>query len=71
MKTFKKLLKILLIIFFPILILYCIGKNLFGGSLVNFLGGLFLIVLTFLATIYFFRYDLIASIFNFFGNFLI
>ena len=63
MKTLKKLLKILFIIFFPILILYCIGKNLFCGNIANFLGGVFLFLLGAFFSIYFLRFDLIEPIF--------
>ena len=58
----KKLLKILLIIFFPIGIIFCIGKCLFSGGFANFLGGVFLCSIGAGLAIYFLRYDLIEPI---------
>ena len=62
----KKVLRTLLIIFFPLGILYCIGKALFGSSFSSFLGGIFLCGVGFVLAIYFFRYDLIEPIVVFF-----
>lgn len=58
----KKFLTTLMIIFFPIGIIFCIGKNLFSGGFASFLGGLFLCLLGAGLAIYFLRYDIIETI---------
>lgn len=66
----KKILKVLLIIFFPLGIIYCVGKNLFSGNVAQFLGGIFLAVGGACTTIYFLRYDLVEPIFEFINKFI-
>lgn len=58
----KKLGTILLIIFFPLGILFCVGKCLFSGGFANFLGGVFLCLIGAGLCIYFLRYDLVEPI---------
>lgn len=36
----KKTLKFLAVIFFPLVGIYCIFKNLFGGTVMQFIGGI-------------------------------
>lgn len=64
----KKFLTILLIVFFPLGIIYCVGKNLFTGGFASFLGGVFLCGIGALLVIYFLRYDLVEPIINFITN---
>lgn len=61
----KKLGTILLIIFFPLGILFCVGKCLFSGGFANFLGGVFLCAIGAGLAIYFLRYDLVEPIIQF------
>lgn len=58
----KKIIRILLMVLFPLGILFCIGKCLFSGGFYNFLGGIFLFAAGIGLSIYFFRYDLIQSV---------
>ena len=64
----KKLINILLIVLFPIGIMYCVGKNLFSGSFANFLGGVFLCTIGAGLAIYYLRYDLVEPIVSFIAN---
>jgi hypothetical protein len=64
----KKILNTLLIIFFPLGVLYCVGKNLFSGNFASFLGGIFLVCIGFCLAIYFLRPDLIEQILVFFQS---
>lgn len=65
----SKELKIIMIVLFPIGIIYCIGKNLFGSNFVAFLGGLFLLIIGFVLAIFLLRPDIVEPIFNFFRLF--
>ena len=63
----KKWIKIILIVLFPLGMLYCIGKNLFSRSFASFLGAIFLFGLGMLLAIYLFRFDLIQTFLSYFG----
>ena len=65
MKKIKLLKLLLLIVFFPLGIIYCIGKNLFGGGFASFLGGIFLFAVGFIVALYFLRYDLVKPVIGF------
>lgn len=62
----KKFFRLFLIIFFPLGILYCVGKNLFSGNFISFLGGIFLILLGFLISILLLRQDIVQNFLSFF-----
>ena len=64
----NKFFKILMIIFFPLFMLYCIGKNLFRDDILSFFGGVFLFVVGFLVGLFILRPDLVAPIIRFFGG---
>ena len=64
----SKLFRLIMIIFFPLGILYCIGKNLWNKDLVSFLGGIFLFGGGFIVCIVCLRPDIIQSIVSFFGG---
>ena len=64
----KRLLRIFLIVLFPLGIIYCIGKNLFSGNFVSFLGGIFLFACGFALSVYLLRPDLVEPIIRFFGG---
>lgn len=64
----KKPTKIILWILFPLGLLYCIGKSLFGGSFANFLGGVTLFGIGMLVSIYFFRPDIVSPVITFVRN---
>lgn len=68
MKKINKILTILLIILFPIGMLYCIGKNLFSRNFTSFLGGICLLVAGFLLCVFLLRPDIVEPIFEFFRN---
>ena len=68
MEIFKKVLRIILIVLFPLGIIFCIGKNLFSGNFVSFLGGVLLFGLGFLLALWTLRPDLVEPIKNFFGG---
>ena len=70
MEKGNKILTLLLIIFFPLGIVFCIGKNLFSRDFWSFLGGLLLFACGFVLAIYLFRYDIIEPIITFFSNFI-
>lgn len=55
----KKLLKVLLVLIFPLGMLYCIGKNLFSGNAASFLGGVLLLAIGFILAVGLLRHDLI------------
>ena len=67
-KFFQTLLTILLIVFFPLGILFCVGKNLFSGGFTQFLGGILLFAAGAVLAIYFLRYDLIEPVIVFVQN---
>lgn len=62
----EKVIKTLLIIFFPLGIVYCVGKNLFRDSFACFLGGIFLCAIGAALAIYFLRPDIVQQIIEFF-----
>lgn len=64
----NKVLTIIMIILFPIGIVYCVGKNLFGGNFVSFLGGVLLCGLGFVLALFLLRPDLVEPIINFFAK---
>ena len=66
MEKLKKALRILMVVIFPLGVIYCVGKSLFSGGFAQFLGGIFLAIVGALLAIYFLRYDLIEPIVNFF-----
>ena len=68
MKIFKKILTIISIVLFPLFMLYCIGKNLWNRTFIEFLGGLFLILTGFILAIVLLRPDLTAPIIAFFNS---
>ena len=61
----KKLFNLLLILLFPLGVIYCVGKNLFGGNFITFLGGVCLCLIGAGFAIYFLRYDLVEPILSF------
>lgn len=63
----KKVINTILIVLFPLGIIYCVFKNLFSGNFTTFLGGVFLFGLGMLLAIYLFRFDLIQTFLAFFG----
>ena len=67
MDKLKKVLTIIMIVIFPLGIIYCIGKNLFNGNFVTFLGGVFLAVIGFVVCVIWLRPDIIQSIVSFLG----
>ena len=67
-KRFSKVLNILLVIFFPVGIIYCIGKNLFGGNFSTFLGGLLLFASGFVLALFLLRPDIVKPVLSFFNN---
>lgn len=66
MKKLNKVLTIIMIILFPIGIVYCIGKNLFSGNFAPFLGGLILFLGGFVLAMFLLRPDLVEPIISFF-----
>lgn len=66
MKTIKKIITITAIILFPLFMLYCIGKNLWNRGLIEFLGGLFLLITGFIIAVFVLRPDIVEPIINFF-----
>ena len=64
----SKILRLILIILFPLGIVYCVGKNLFNGNFVSFLGGVCLFALGFLLALWTLRPDLVQPIISFFGG---
>ena len=69
MNSFKKVLNIILVILFPLGIIYCIGKNLFSGNFASFLGGIMLFALGFVLCVFWLRPDIVEPIITFFGRF--
>ena len=67
MKKLNKVLTIIMIILFPLGIVYCICKNLFSGNFASFLGGVLLFAGGFIVSVVLLRYDIIQSIGAFFG----
>ena len=67
MESKSKFLRIILIVLFPLGIIYCVGKNLFSGNFVTFLGGVLLFGLGFLLALWTLRPDLVEPIINFFS----
>ena len=65
MDLLKKIGTILLVILFPLGILYCIGKNLFTGNFASFLGGVFLFAVGFVVSIVLFRPDIVEPVIQF------
>jgi hypothetical protein len=65
MKTLNKILTIIMIIIFPLGIIYCVGKNLFNGNFASFIGGILLFVMGFVLAIFLLRPDLVEPIISF------
>ena len=68
MKNLNKILTIIMIILFPLGIIYCIGKNLFSDNFASFLGGIFIFILGVGLSIYYLRPDILEPILNFIRN---
>lgn len=68
MNKLNKILTIIMIILFPLGIIYCIGKNLFNGNFASFLGGWFLFGLGFVFCIILLRPDISEPVFEFFRS---
>ena len=66
MNKLKKIFRIMLIVLFPLGVLFCIGKNLFSGNFVGFLGGLFLFVIGAIVGLIIFAPEVYQPIINFF-----
>ena len=68
MKTLKKILSIMMIVLFPVGILYCVGKNLFSGNFATFMGGVLLFASGFVLALFLLRPDVVAPVASFFNN---
>ena len=68
MEIFKKTIRIVMMVLFPLGIIYCVGKNLFSGNFASFMGGVFLFVLGFVVSVCWLRPDIFQSIISFFGG---
>lgn len=68
MKTLNKILTIIMIIIFPLGIIYCVGKNLFNGNFASFIGGILLFVIGFVLAIFLLRPDIAQPIITFFSS---
>ena len=64
----NKIIKTLMIIFLPLGILYCVGKNLFNGNFATFMGGVCLFLGGIVVATIWLRPDIIQSIVKFFGG---
>ena len=64
----SKIFRTIMIILFPLGILYCVGRNLFKSDFASFLGGLFLLAGGFVLAIFLLRPDLVEPIISFFGG---
>lgn len=62
----KKFWKIVLVVLFPLGVIYCVGKNLFSGNFSAFLGGVFLFAIGFGLSVYLLRPDIVENILRFF-----
>lgn len=67
---FKKILNVLLVIFFPIGAIYCVGKSLFANGISGFIGAILLFVIGATTAIFIFRYDLVEPIVEIVMNFI-
>ena len=66
----KKIATIIMIVLFPLGMIYCIGKNLFSGNFASFLGGVCLFIVGFILAIFLLRPDIVEPIINFIANFV-
>jgi hypothetical protein len=58
----NKFLRNLLIIFFPLGVIYCVGRNLFAGNFASFLGAVFIFLGGFIVAILLLRPDILQTI---------
>ena len=57
----KKFLTILMILVFPLGVIYCLGKNLFNRDFVAFLGGVFLFLGGFALSLWLFNPEIVIK----------
>ena len=67
MKNSNSLLTLLLIICFPIGIVYCIGKNLFNGNFASFIGAILIFGAGFCLAVWLLRPDISQTVIDFLG----
>ena len=57
----KKFMTILMVLIFPLGVIYCLGKNLFNRDFVAFLGGVFLFLGGFGLSLWLFNHEIVIK----------